>query len=191
MLVFNWDKLQYRDDGKVLLLWRHERLFEEGLIRRGTGVLDVGGWGHLSERILQEGGYCLILDKFTEDQYYPDRVRSLPHVVGDICDSRVVQVLGAEYDLVTCFEVLEHVEDQQGAIYNMWALIKDNGWIAGTVPVPGGTHPADDPTVHFINSSTLRYFLEKAGFRNILIESTASINQDDPVHPSLYFKGQK
>jgi SAM-dependent methyltransferase len=186
--MFRWDLIQYRPDGKVLLLWRHERLFEEGLIKKGTEVCDVGGWGHLSERIMQEGGTCLILDKFTEDQYYPERVMSLPHVRMDIC--KPIKGLSL-FDVVTCFEVLEHVDNQEQAIKNMYALLKPGGWVAGTVPIPGGTHPADDPHVHFIDEHQLRLFLEAAGFRNITIESTPSINKEDTFHPSLYYKGQK
>lgn len=186
--MFRWDKIQYKPDGKVLLLWRHERLFEEGLIKNGISVCDVGGWGHLAERIIQEGGTCLILDKFTEDQCYPDHVRSLPHVEMDICKSPINLPL---FDLVTCFETLEHVEDQRKAIFNMYSLLRVDGWIAGTVPIPGGTHPADDPHVHFLAPEELRTLLEEAGFKNILVEGTPSINKEDTFHPSLYYRGQK
>lgn len=42
--MFNWDTIQRREDGKVLLLYRHERIFGEGLIYKGMKVLDLGGW---------------------------------------------------------------------------------------------------------------------------------------------------
>ena len=191
-LLFNWNNIQTRADGKILLLYRHERIFKEKLFRKGYKVADVGGWGHLSERIRQEGGECIILDKFTEDQYFPDRVRNEPHIEMDICCSLdQLKAFENSFDLITCYEVLEHVNDQPRAIKNMYYMLKYNAHLAGTFPIPGGTHPADDPHVTFIDKDTLTKYLKEAGFKDIIVEPTPSINEHDLDRPSLYFKGCK
>jgi len=42
---------------------------------------------------------------------------------------------GAEsYDLVTCFDVLEHIEDDKRALIKMAALVNDQGYLVLTVP---------------------------------------------------------
>jgi len=156
-LVFNWDKLQYRPDGKIHLLYRHERMFEEGLIKPGYSVLDVGGWGMLSSRLLQEEVSCLIIDIFSEDQYYPERVKQLPHINADITkDSTVASLTITPFDLVTCFEMLEHCHDQVAAINNIHSVLKPGGYLAGTFPIPGKSHAADDPTVTFLSKEEIK-----------------------------------
>ncbi len=188
--MFNWDTVQYRADGKVLLLYRHERIFDEGLVKPGMNCADIGGWGHLSERIRQEGADCTILDKFTEDQYFPERVRKEVHAVFDVCGHDYLPYIQF-FDLVTCFEVLEHVDNQPVAIKNMYDMLKPGGYLAGTFPVPGGTHPADDPHVHFITQEELKQLMSDAGFVDIITELTPSVNKYDSHCPSFYFKGRK
>lgn len=187
---FNWDTIQYKGDGKVLLLYRHERIFEEKLFKMGMKCADIGGWGHLSERIRQEGGECIVLDKFTEDQYFPNRIANEPHMIFDVC-APLEPLMENSYNLVTCFEVLEHVDDQVEAIKNMYKMLKSGGYLAGTFPIPGGTHPANDPTVHFISEEVLRTYMSNTGFVDIITEPTPSINSYDPDRPSFYFKGRK
>jgi hypothetical protein len=73
----------------------------------------------------------------------------------------------------------------------MYNLLKPNGWLAGTIPIPGFAHAIDDDHVNFIDKDTMLGYLVDVKFKNILIETTASINKDDPTHPCIYFKAQK
>lgn len=188
--MFNWDVVQYRADGKVLLLYRHERIFEEGLVKPGMNCADIGGWGHLSERIRQEGASCIVLDKFTEDQYYADRVKKESHKRFDLCSADWDSYVEA-FDLITCFEILEHIEGQGWAINNMYKMLKPGGYLAGTFPVSGGTHPADDPHVTFISQEGIKHLMSCTGFIDIITELTPSVNKYDSHCPSFYFKGRK
>lgn len=43
-----------------------------------------------------------------------------------------------KYDLVTCFDILEHTKDLGEALDNIYALLKDNGVLVITVPVYDG-----------------------------------------------------
>lgn len=191
MPEFNWDTIQYRDDGKILLLYRHERVLEDGLIKPGSLVVDIGGWGQFTERVIQEGGRCIVWDLFTPDQYYSERVKKNKHKNVDICsDSTYIYIHKDVFDIVTCFETLEHVADQTAAIRNMFSILRPTGYLAGTVPIPGYSHAADEPGIKFLNENQLKDLLVEAGFENIFIEPTGSVHKEDT--PScLYFKAQK
>jgi 2-polyprenyl-3-methyl-5-hydroxy-6-metoxy-1,4-benzoquinol methylase len=188
-MEFQWDKIQFKPDGKVFLLYRHERIFDEGLIKPGDSVIDVGGWGVLAERIRQEGAYCTIFDKFTKDQYYPERVSANDHIKGDILNDNLTRIIH-NVDVITCFEMLEHCGDIRKAIKNMWHMLKIGGIFVGTVPIPGHSHDADQEDVQFLTSVELNILLGEAGFTNILVEPTASINKEEPA-VSLYFRATK
>lgn len=193
-MEFSWDKVQYRPDGKVLLLWRYERIFQEGLVKSGMFCCDVGGWGHLTERMRQEGCTTTIWDKFTTEQAYPERVRNEPHLEGDILDWLKSDTKKNTFDLVTCFEVLEHVgnyEQQFDAIVNMNTILKHDGWLVGTFPIPNKVHMVDDPTVtNWLDARMIGDLLFHAGFSKIFIVPTGSITEEEDPS-SWYFKGQK
>lgn len=187
---FRWSTIQYKNDGKVFLLYRQERIFEEGLVQKGMRVLDVGGWGQLATRLLQEGTDCTIFDKFTQNQNYPDRVRSLPYKEGDIENKEDIKDLGL-FDLITCFETLEHCKNPKKAIENIVSLLKENGVFVGTWPIAGVSHSAEDPNVQFTTVRKLKSLLSKAGLKDIMVETTPSINKTDTKACSYYFKGKK
>lgn len=189
MESFKWDTVQYRDDGKVLLLFRHERVFQEGLIKPGMKVLDVGGWGHFTERVVQESCQCIVLDNFSPDQYFPDRVKLNEHIVANIDgEFSSIGLEESSFDLIHCGETLEHVLDQEKAVANISRLLKLGGVFVGTVPIPGYCHFIGEPGIKFLDEDQLRKLLEANGFHNVFIESTPSIVEDE-VHSSLYFRG--
>jgi SAM-dependent methyltransferase len=193
-MIFNWDVVQYKEDGKVLLLYRHERIFIEGLVKPGMEIMDVGGWGHLTERIQQEGASCVVLDNFSPDQYFPDRVKQNPYLVGDIGHLDFgSHYLENRFDVICCFETLEHVGDishQSTAMFHIARMLKTKGVFVGTVPIPGFCHYLGEPGVHFLNEEELRKLLQEAGFVDIFIEPTGSVTKDGPLS-SLYFRGVK
>lgn len=189
--MFTWDEIQRREDGKVNLLYRHERIFEEGLVSPGFKVLDIGGWGVLATRIIEEGAQCTILDNFTEDQYYPDRVISLPHIRGDILKAdEIDELIPGTYDLITCFEMLEHCVDQPKAVENIYNLLKPTGILVGTFPIPGFCHTEGEPDITFLDVNELNELLSGAGFSSNSVEKTPSVNKGDSVC-SLYYKAYK
>ena len=187
--IFSWAEEQRDERGKLFLLYRHERIFEEGLVKPGIRALDVGGWGMLAKRIIEEGASCTILDIFGPDQYFPERVMALPHVRGSILDKELLPSLGS-FDLITCFEVLEHLQEKELALQNIYRLLRPQGIFAGTVPIPGFSHEAGDPNTFFINREDLSTLLLRTGFQNLLVEPTPSILKGS--HNScLYFKAYR
>lgn len=189
--MFKWDEISRGDDGNIVLLYRHQRIIDEGVVRPGMKVLDVGGWGMLAQRLIEDGCECVILDNFSEDQYFPERVKGLPHINGDITWSSELAYWGAgTYDVVTCFEMLEHCKDQALGVRNMCKMLKSNGTLVGTFPIPGKVHHEGEEGVNFLTEQELYSLLEAAGFTDISIEPTGSIySGDEPC--SLYFKARK
>lgn len=188
MTQFQWDTIQRRPDGQILLLYRHQRVFDEGRIRPGADVLDVGGWGVLAQAVIEAGARCTILDLFTKDQYYPDRVRALPHKEGDAKDRDCFE--SASFDVITCFEMLEHCGDANTVLANAHAWLRPGGEIIGTVPIPGFCHDADQPDVEFFSEASLAERLVRAGFTVERIEPTASVDTDG-TRCCIYFVGRK
>jgi len=189
--MFTWNEVQRDAKGKIVLLYRHQRIFDEGIIKPGAKVLDVGGWGMLAARTIEEGAQCVILDNFSEDQHYPERVCSLPYINGDILWCSELAYWGAgTYDVVACFEMLEHCKDQSLAVRNMHKMLKVGGWLVGTFPIPGAVHAAGEPGISFLSAEELVNLLKLAGFVDILVEPTGSrLKEERPC--SLYFKARK
>lgn len=187
-MTYDWSQVQRTPDGKILLLYRHQRVLDEGLIRPGADVLDVGGWGMFAQAVIESGAACTILDLFTPDQYYPDRVKALPHRVGSVLDAD--NFPPAIFDTITIFETLEHVGSYEKALANMHRWLRPGGWIAGTVPRQGYCHLEGEPGIVFVSEAELAKKLRAAGFGRVKVEPTPSVTKDSAVC-CLYFRGRK
>ena len=99
-------------------------------------------------------------------------------------------ITGKKYDVVCCFETLEHIlEDRSAAIFEMFRILKPGGVFVGTIPIPGRCHPKDDPTVLFISPDELTTELKKYS-DNFKIEETGSIKKNE-VPTSWFFCAYK
>lgn len=186
--TYRWDEVQRRPDGRILLLYRHQRVLDEGLVRPGMDVLDVGGWGMFAQGVIEAGARCTILDLFTPDQYYPDRVRALPHKVGNVLDAD--NFPAESFDAITCFETLEHVGRIDAAIANVHRWLRPDGWFAGTVPRPGHCHLEGEAGIVFVTEADLAAKLRAAGFEDVTVEPSGSIAPDAP-QSCLYFRARR
>jgi SAM-dependent methyltransferase len=189
MSIMRWDVDEYDDNGKLVVLYRFIRPFSEGVIKSGDYVLDVGGWGKLEHRLSQEG--CKV-DMVNIDQEECNRAakRYGGSFTIRCTDIRNDSGLSNIYDVVTCFETLEHItEHREEAINVMMGLLKDGGKFVGTIPIPGRCHPVGDPTVVFITPEELREILSKYS-DDIFIEPTGSISKDE-TPCSWYFVATK
>ena len=187
-MIFQWDKIQRLPDGRILLLYRHQRIFDEGWVRSGIDMMDIGGWGVLTQAAIEAGARCTILDLFTQDQYYPDRVRALPFVEGDARDQKHFNP--SSFDTITCFEMLEHCGDADAVLENAYAWLRPNGIIAGTIPVPGFCHDENQSDIEFFSETEIARRLERAGFVIVRVEPTASRSVGEPLC-CIYFVGRK
>ena len=110
-----WDIDEFDGNGKLIILYRFRRIIEEGIVKSGDRVLDVGGWGKLEYRLTQEG--CKV-DMLNIDKAECDRVAAKYGTAFNIinADIRHANIESETYDVVTCFETLEHImEDRERA----------------------------------------------------------------------------
>ena len=176
--VMQWGVDEYEPNDKLIILYRFKRIIDEGIVKPLDRVLDVGGWGKLEKRLTQEG--CLV-DVINIDREECDRIRSRYGssfiIIND--DIRTAGIVDDKYDVICCFETLEHIlEDRKLAIKQMFRVLVPGGKFVGTIPIPGRVHPVDDPTVDFISPEELRSILEEYAV-DIRIEPTGSIKPQD------------
>lgn len=92
------------------------------------------------------------------------------------------------FDLVVCFDMLEHDDKFWLSVENMKSVLRQNGWLV--IGVPGqNTPPHDHPNDfwRFMKSSVSTWF---EGFENVEIEE----QKDDPDHQfidEIYGRGRK
>jgi len=102
--------------------------------------------------------------QFAREHYRLDRVFAMqPEEFRDAC-------VDGKFDVVTFFEVLEHQEDPRGFLRYAMECMKDEGYVALSVPNRNrwkkGVETLDYPPNHLTRWSptALRSFLERAGF---------------------------
>jgi len=140
------------------------------LLPEGSVVLDAGA------------GSCPYRDSFSHCKYKTQDFVSLAGNqlsggrYGKIdyeCDILAIPVEDDSFDAILCSEVLEHVTDPVGVIYEFARILKKNGRLIITAPLGSGIH--QEP-YHFYGGYTpywYKKFLNEAGFEEILIEENA------------------
>jgi 2-polyprenyl-3-methyl-5-hydroxy-6-metoxy-1,4-benzoquinol methylase len=134
-------------------------LVKEQIKANTVDYLDIGcGSGVLVDQVVREhtslnaNGCDFSSSKISQcNQYYKtDR-----YFVHDIYQS-----LKGQYDLITCTEVLEHLESPEKALQNLIAALKPNGRLL--VTVPDGRKDTFAGHIHFWSPESFKIFIEKA-----------------------------
>jgi cyclopropane fatty-acyl-phospholipid synthase-like methyltransferase len=84
------------------------------------------------------------------------------------------QVEGRQFDLVCAFEVLEHLEDDVGALVEWGSRVVPGGWIALSVPAdPRRFSKADEKAGHYrrYTRKSLSRALDEAGFSDVRLSN--------------------
>ena len=119
--------------------------FDRLALRTGDRVLDVGaGFGRHAFEVARRGGRVVALDHAQDEV---DRTRATIGAMiddGEITPDRFVGVLRGDatrlpfadgsFDVVITSEVLEHIQDDVGAIGEMVRVLRPGGSFAATVP---------------------------------------------------------
>lgn len=79
------------------------------------------------------------------------------------------------YDLITCFDVLEHIEDDKQALTKMATLINDEGFLVLTVPAYKFLWNRHDEINHHYRRYSKKELLKKIP-RNLLIKKVSYFN---------------
>ncbi len=119
--------------------------FDRLHIQPGAQVLDVGaGFGRHAFEVARRGGRVVALD-YAADEVVQTRATIGAMIVdGEIPDDRFLGVLRGDatrlpfaddsFDVVITSEVLEHIQDDVGALAEMHRVLRPGGNFAATVP---------------------------------------------------------
>lgn len=157
-------------------------------VTEGDRVLDAGcGEGNLSMYIAKRGAFVFGVDKYTRyvDECKRKSINSaLNHKTSFLRADIVKNKIKGTFDLVTCFEVLEHIKNYMMAIRNLTNLMKPNGILIISTPSKNaplfrlGLTRKKDKQVGHLRRYTLEklvILLKEQGLRILEIRKTEGI----------------
>jgi SAM-dependent methyltransferase len=146
--------------------FRHRNRCIASVVRRFLpegALLDIGGGnGYVAKGLAEAGVACALLEPGIEGALAA-RERGVDPV---IC-ARLEDIgrAAGSVDAAGMFDVLEHLEDEAGALNQVHALLRPGGRLFLTVPAYGFLHSADDVMAGHFRRYTLRS-LRKAVIRS-------------------------
>lgn len=174
MTTWSWERDDFDNQGKLILLYRHQRFIDEGWI--GKRVLDIGGWGKMSFRLGQEGREVIILNNWKPDLEEAKSMKKEHKFNGFelICaDAHSLPFKNSVFNTVHSSETLEHVKSAERVSDEVFRVLEKEGIFCGTVPIPGVCHHKDEQGVRFFTETELRELLLK--YLVLKLEETPSI----------------
>lgn len=155
--------------------WNHRKTIS--LLKHKTGsVLDVGcGTGNFLAWAKQQGWETVGLDFDANAVQTAKEIFKLPNI-------ELVDIVGYEarypekkFDLITFFDVIEHLDNHLEFFRAVRMLLKPQGYIAMSLPYRGGARflqPNDLPPRHLTrwDEKSLRTFLERQGFKVLYLK---------------------
>jgi SAM-dependent methyltransferase len=122
---------------------------------KNKSVLDIAcGVGYAGPMFIQSGAVSYygvdINDKLVE--YAKDNFKSelIGYSVGDICTFKIEK----KFDLISCFETIEHIRDYKTAIKNLYDLLNPGG----TLLVSSPNRPVTSPNCDTLNDKPSNEF---------------------------------
>ncbi|GAB2629279.1 methyltransferase [Paractinoplanes abujensis] len=166
--------------------WYRERRALLGRhLRRLAGpagtALDIGAAGGGNTRVLQQHGWKPVAVEYGHDGATAAKQRKLPTVRGD---GRRLPIKSGSIDLVLAFDVLEHIDDDEGVVAEMNRVLRPGGSALITVPCDMKLWSAHDVAVGHLRRYTrdsLRTAIENGGLHierlwswNVLLRPAAA-----------------
>ena len=162
-------------DGRVLTFERHLRPLEK--IKAPPGKLvDVGAYTGVFVEIAAQHGWDAYGVEPSQWAVAQARDRGLHMIEGTLASPELTD---ASFDVVTMWDVIEHVADPFGELTQADRLLKPGGLLvvhtmdidSGFARLMGGRWPwLMEMHIYYFSRRTLKYMLEKAGFTVIRIE---------------------
>ena len=154
--------------------WNHKKVISFLAPLKGK-VLDIGcGTGNFLAHAQKSGWDTYGIDFDKDAIEVSKKVFHLDHTnVVDVVS--YAQHATTQFDLITFFDVLEHVDNHDEFMNSVKTLLKPKGWIAMSMPYRGGMRwllPHDLPPRHLTrwNREALTNFLIRYGFRVVYIK---------------------
>jgi 2-polyprenyl-3-methyl-5-hydroxy-6-metoxy-1,4-benzoquinol methylase len=122
---------------------------------KGKSVLDIAcGVGYAGAMFIQSGAVSYkgvdINDKlvgYAKDNYASELIS---YSVGDICTFKIDK----KFDLISCFETIEHIRDYKTAIKNLYDLLNKGG----TLLISSPNRPVTSPNCNTLNEKPSNEF---------------------------------
>lgn len=128
-------------------------------------ILDVGGACSLVSQELTRFGEVTVIEPDRPTAEFAARELGLDVRPGSLPDELPVE---GSFDVVTLFDVLEHIDDEGPAMAAVARLVRPGGLLVVTVPALPVLWSDHDVSVHHrrrYTRTTLRPVIERAGFR--------------------------
>jgi SAM-dependent methyltransferase len=164
--------------------YRERRALLGGALRRlrpPGRALDVGAAGGGNTRVLQRYGWQAVAVEFSAEGAQVARQRGLDVLRAD---ARWLPVASGSMDLVTAFDVLEHIEEDHLAAEEIRRVLRPGGTALIAVPSDPRLWSAHDEAVHHVRRytrATLLDLMDKADLRveelwswNVLLRPVAA-----------------
>jgi SAM-dependent methyltransferase len=149
--------------------WLRYDVVERMLPPAVTEVLEVGcGRGAFGARLALRYDYLGVEPDGESCAVAAARVSAVGR--GEVRNVPASALTGQEFDAVCAFEVLEHLEDDAGAVAEWASLLRPDGWLLLSVPAHQRRFgPWDDLVGHFrrYDPPAMEALLAKAGFTDI------------------------
>lgn len=163
--------------------WYHEIFFEESLPVKK--ILDIGcGRGDFI-KVAENKGYLVAGIDFDETNIEIARRNfGLKNVYATTIEEFLSENPKKRFDIITFFEVLEHLPDPRSFIKNVKKLLAQEGYIVVSVPnrkrFTNTIAYLDKPPYHLTrwSETALRNFIVQTGFNPILIYTNPIKNED-------------
>ena len=163
--------------------FKNSRLFAFNELDRNAWVAKQAAQVSDGARVLDVGaGSCPYGPFFAHCRYETQDFKSLKDEqlnlgqygrIDYVCDATDIPVPNANFDVILCTEVLEHVPEPIRVVKEIARILKPGGRLILTAPLGAGIH--QEP-YHFYGGYTpfwYRKFLGEAGFENITVEPNA------------------
>ena len=136
-----------------------------------TDVLEIGcGQGAFGARLAQRYHYLGVEPDPSSFAVAQQRINAIGH--GEVRNVAVEALGDEQFDLVCAFEVLEHLEDDAGAVKEWAARLRAGGWLLLSVPAHQRRYgPWDELVGHFrrYDPAAMATLLANSGFTDIAI----------------------
>jgi SAM-dependent methyltransferase len=155
-------------------------------------TLDIGCGSGLITKVLAEASAEVVAADVSEEAIAVSRdaldgAANVQLMVADVFRSRdALSDWRDSFDLVVMSEVLEHIQDDEGALGTVWQFLGERGWLLLTVPADPKLWNAEDERAGHMRRYTreeLRRKLAKSGF-----EIVRMINWGFPITRWLYLR---
>lgn len=180
-MSWSWGRDDFDENGKLILLYRHQRFLDEGYI--GKRVLDIGGWGKMAFRLAQEGCEVVLLDLALNGHHNFNMFESI------CADAHFLPFRNGAFDTVHSSETLEHVKSAERVCEEVLRVLKAGGIYCGTVPIPDMVHALGEEGTRFFNQDELKELLSEYWVKKI--EPTPSIEPVEELSSSIMFVAEK